>query len=210
MLEELKEANNYIVGKIEEKDSLILEMEAFALEHNVPIVTKEVAKYLEFLVSSYNFKNILEIGTAIGYSGTIMGRIAKKNNGKLTTIEIDETRYNEALENFKKANLLDSVNLILGDGIEEVKKIDAKFDFVFIDASKGHYMEFFNDSFERLTDDGMIFIDNIMFRGYLYKEYPKRFKTIVRRLDEFITYLYENHNFVLLPFGDGIGLVKKN
>ncbi|MGL4998683.1 MAG: O-methyltransferase [Cetobacterium sp.] len=210
MLEELKEANNYIVGKIEEKDSLILEMEAFALEHNVPIVTKEVAKYLEFLVSSYNFKNILEIGTAIGYSGTIMGRIAKKNNGKLTTIEIDETRYNEALENFKKANLLDSVNLILGDGIEEVKKIDTKFDFVFIDASKGHYMEFFKDSFERLTDDGMIFIDNIMFRGYLYKEYPKRFKTIVRRLDEFITYLYENHNFVLLPFGDGIGLVKKN
>ncbi|MGL5089162.1 MAG: O-methyltransferase [Cetobacterium sp.] len=210
MLEELKEANNYIVGKIEEKDSLILEMEAFALEHNVPIVTKEVAKYLEFLVSSYNFKNILEIGTAIGYSGTIMGRIAKKNNGKLTTIEINETRYNEALENFKKANLLDSVNLILGDGVEEVKKIDEKFDFVFIDASKGHYMEFFNDSFERLTDDGMIFIDNIMFRGYLYKEYPKRFKTIVRRLDEFITYLYKNHNFVLLPFGDGIGLVKKH
>ncbi|MGL4935485.1 MAG: O-methyltransferase, partial [Cetobacterium sp.] len=49
----------------------------------------------------------------------------------------------------------------------------------------------------------------IMFRGYLYKEYPKRFKTIVRRLDEFITYLSQNHDFVLLPFGDGIGLVKK-
>jgi len=209
MLDELKGANEYIVSKIEEKDTLILEMEAFALEHNVPIVTKEVAKYLEFLVSSHNFKNILEIGTAIGYSGTIMGRIAKRNGGKLTTIEIDETRYNQALENFKKAELLDSVNLILGDGIEEVKKIDDKFDFVFIDASKGHYMDFFKDSFERLSEDGMIFIDNIMFRGYLYKEYPKRFKTIVRRLDEFITYLYKNHDFVLLPFGDGIGLVKK-
>ena len=70
-------------------------------------------------------------------------------------------------------------------------------------------MEFFNDSFQRLNDNGIIFIDNIMFRGYLYKEYPKRFKTIVRRLDEFITYLYQNHDFVLLPFGDGIGLVKK-
>ncbi|MGL5355918.1 MAG: O-methyltransferase [Cetobacterium sp.] len=209
MLDELKGANDYIISKIVETDSLILEMEAFALENNVPIVTKEVAKYLEFLVSSYNFKNILEIGTAIGYSGTIMGRIAKKNNGKLTTIEIDEIRYSQALENFKKADLLDSVNLILGDGTEEVKKLDEKFDFIFIDASKGHYMEFFKDSFERLTDDGMIFVDNIMFRGYLYKEYPKRFKTIVRRLDEFITYLYQNHNFVLLPFGDGIGLVKK-
>lgn len=207
MLDELKDANGYIIGKIEEKDPLILEMEAFALEHNVPIVTKEVAKYLEFLVSTHNFKNILEIGTAIGYSGTIMGRIAKKNGGKLTTIEIDEVRYNQALENFKKGDLLDSINPILGDGVEEIKKLDEKFDFVFIDASKGHYMEFFNDSFERLSENGMIFIDNIMFRGYLYKEYPKRFKTIVRRLDEFITYLYRNHDFVLLPFGDGIGLV---
>ena len=209
MLDELKNANEYIISKIKENDSLILEMEAFALEHNVPIVTKEVAKYLEFLVSSHNFKNILEIGTAIGYSGTIMGKIAKKNGGKLTTIEIDEIRYNQALENFKKANLLDSINPILGDGLEEVKKLNEKFDFIFIDASKGHYMEFFNDSFERLSENGVIFIDNIMFRGYLYKEYPKRFKTIVKRLDEFINYLYQNHDFVLLPFGDGIGLVKK-
>lgn len=209
MLDELQQANSYIVGKIKEHDAHILEMEAFAEEHNVPIVTKEVAKYLEFLVESHGFKNILEIGTAIGYSGTIMGKITKSNGGKLTTIEIDETRYHQALENFKKANLENNVTAILGDGTEEIKKLDDKFDFIFIDASKGHYMEFFNDSFERLTENGIIFIDNIMFRGYLYKEYPKRFKTIVRRLDEFISYLYEKHNFVLLPFGDGIGLVKR-
>ncbi|MEG0562174.1 O-methyltransferase, partial [Cetobacterium sp.] len=207
MLDELKDANEYIVSKIKETDTLILEMEAFALEHNVPIVTKEVAEYLKFLVESHNFKNILEIGTAIGYSGTIMGRVAKANGGKLTTIEIDEIRYQQALENFKKAGLENNINAILGDGVEEVKKLDEKFDFIFIDASKGHYMEFFNDSFERLSDNGIIFIDNIMFRGYLYKEYPKRFKTIVRRLNEFIDYLYAHHNFVLLPFGDGIGLV---
>lgn len=210
MLDELKDANEYIVSKINETDPLMLEMEAFALEHNVPIVTKEVAEYLKFLVESHNFKNILEIGTAIGYSGTIMGNIAKANGGKLTTIEIDEVRYQQALENFKKAGLENNINAILGDGIEEVKKLDEKFDFIFIDASKGHYMEFFNDSFERLSDNGIIFIDNIMFRGYLYKEYPKRFKTIVRRLNEFIDYLYAHHNFVLLPFGDGIGLVKHN
>lgn len=209
MLDELKEANNYIINKIVEEDSLILEMEAFAQEHNVPIVTKEVAEYLRFLIASHNYKDILEVGTAIGYSGTIMGKIAKKNGGKLTTIEIDETRYHQALENFKKADLLDTVNVILGDGTVEIKKLDQTFDFIFIDASKGHYMEFFQDSIERLNDNGLIFIDNIMFRGYLYKEYPKRFKTIVRRLDEFITYLYKNHNFILMPFGDGIGLVRK-
>lgn len=209
MLDELKNANLYITNKIKETDPLILELEEFAKENNVPIVTKEVAEYLKFMVRSHKFKNILEVGTAIGYSGILMGQIAKENGGKLTTIEIDKERYDIAIENFKKANLSDSITAILGDACEEIKKIDDNFDFVFIDASKGHYLEFFKDSFERLNKNGIIFIDNIMFRGYLYKDYPKRFKTIVRRLDEFIDFLYKNYNFVLLPFGDGIGIVYK-
>ncbi|MCJ8342251.1 MAG: O-methyltransferase [Cetobacterium sp.] len=208
MLEELKEANEYIIGKIKEEDQLVLEMEEYAREHNVPIVTKEVAEYLKFMIDINKSKNILEVGTAIGYSGILMGTVAKKYNGKLVTIEIDEERYKLAQENFKKSGL-DNITSILGDATEEIKKLDEEFDFVFIDASKGHYMEFFNDSYKLLKKDGIIFIDNIMFRGYLYKEYPKRFKTIVRRLDEFINYLYENYNFTLVPFGDGIGLLKK-
>lgn len=209
MLEELKDANSYILSKIKEEDNLILELEKFALENNVPIITKEVAKYLEFIIETHRFKSILEIGTAIGYSGILMARIAKKNSGKLITIEIDENRYKQALENFKKADLEDSVNLILGDGAKEIEKLDETFDFIFIDASKSHYMDFFEKAYKKLNENGIIFIDNIMFRGYLYKEYPKRYKTIVKKLDEFITYLYENHKFVLLPFGDGIGLVYK-
>ncbi len=132
-----------------------------------------------------------------------MARVCEKYGGKLTTIEIDETRYNEALENFKKAGL-NNVRAILGDAEEEIKKLNEEFDFVFIDASKGHYKQFFEDSYKLLKKDGIIFIDNIMFRGYLYKEYPKRFKTIVRKLDEFITWLYDEFEdrFVLLPFGD--------
>ncbi len=209
MLEELKNANEYITSKIKEEDPVILEMEKFALEHNVPIVTKEVAKYLEFMVDMNKSRNILEIGTAIGYSGTIMARIARRYLGNLTTIEIDEERFKQAEENFSKAGL-DNVTLILGDGLEEIKKLDGKFDFIFIDAAKGKYKEFFEDSYKLLAEGGTIFIDNIMFRGYLYKEYPKRFKTIVRKLDEFINYLYENYpGFVLLPFGDGIGLLRK-
>ena len=99
---------------------------------------------------------------------------------------------------------------IKGDALEEVKKINDTFDFIFIDASKGHYMEFFEDSYKLLNEGGIIFIDNIMFRGYLYKEYPKRFKTIVKRLDSFIDYLYKRDDrFVLLPFGDGVGLCFK-
>lgn len=210
MLEELREANEYIISKIKENDELILEMEKYAEEHNVPIVTKEVAEYLKFIVRSNNIKNVLEVGTAIGYSGILMAKEIEKNNGKLYTIEIDEERYNLAQENFKKSGLKNIVS-IKGDAVEEIKKIDENFDFVFIDASKGHYLEFFEDSYKLLNKNGIIFIDNIMFRGYLYKEYPKRFKTIVRRLNEFIEYLYsrEGGEFVLLPFGDGIGLFRK-
>ncbi|MBM6689932.1 O-methyltransferase [Fusobacterium mortiferum] len=210
MLEELREANEYIISKIRENDELILEMEKYAEEHNVPIVTKEVAEYLKFIVRSNNIKNVLEVGTAIGYSGILMAKEIEKNNGKLYTIEIDEERYKLAQENFKKSGLKNIVS-IKGDAVEEIKKIDENFDFVFVDASKGHYLEFFEDSYKLLNKNGIIFIDNIMFRGYLYKEYPKRFKTIVRRLNEFIEYLYsrEGGEFVLLPFGDGIGLFRK-
>lgn len=209
MLEELKEANEYITGKIKEKDELILEMEMYAQEYSIPIVTKEVAEYLKFLVKSYKIKNILEIGTAIGYSGILMAKEIKENGGKLYTIEIDEERYNLAQKNFKKSGLTNIIS-IKGDALEEVEKINTTFDFVFIDASKGHYMEFFEDSYKLLNKGGIVFIDNIMFRGYLYKEYPKRFKTIVKRLDSFIDYLYERDDkFVLLPFGDGVGLCFK-
>lgn len=210
MLEELKEANEYIISKIKENDTLILEMEEFAKENNVPIVTKEVAEYLKFIVKSNSIKNILEVGTAIGYSGILMAKEIEKNGGKLYTIEIDEERYNLAQENFKKSGLSNIVS-IKGDAVEEIKKIDENFDFAFIDASKGHYLEFFEDSYKLLNKNGIIFIDNIMFRGYLYKEYPKRFKTIVKRLNDFIDYLYQRDGgeFVLLPFGDGVGLFRK-
>lgn len=210
MLEELKDANSYIIGKIEEKDSLILEMENFAHENNVPIVTKEVAEYLKFIVKTHKVKNILEVGTAIGYSGILMAKEIIEQDGKLYTIEIDEERYNQAQENIKKSGLNNIVS-IKGDAVEEIKKIEENFDFVFIDASKGHYMDFFEDSIKLLNKNGIIFIDNIMFRGYLYKEYPKRFKTIVKRLDSFIDSLYkrEDGDFVLLPFGDGVGLFCK-
>lgn len=210
MLEELKDANSYIIGKIEEKDSLILEMEDFAHENNVPIVTKEVAEYLKFIVKTHKVKNILEVGTAIGYSGILMAKEIIGQDGKLYTIEIDEERYNQAQENIKKSGLNNIIS-IKGDAVEEIKKIEENFDFVFIDASKGHYMDFFEDSIKLLNKNGIIFIDNIMFRGYLYKEYPKRFKTIVKRLDSFIDSLYnrEDGDFVLLPFGDGVGLFYK-
>lgn len=206
MLEVLNPINQYLYDKIEEKDSILLELEQYAAEHNVPIITKEVAEYLKMMLRLKKCHHALEIGTAIAYSGIY---IAREITGTLTTIEIDAERFEEAKKNFKKANISNVIQ-ILGDATEQIKKIDESFDFIFIDASKGQYQKFFEDSYPKLNKNGFIFIDNILFRGYVCEEnYPKRFKTLVRKLDEFISYLYKNHDFVLLPFGDGIGIVWK-
>lgn len=213
MLEELKEANEYIYKKIEKfseyKVQVLSDIEEDAKINSVPIISREVAEYLKFLIrTNKNIKNILEVGTATAYSGITMLAEVQERKGSLTTIELDETRFNIAKENFKKSNLK-GVKQILGDAGEEIKKISESFDFVFIDAAKGQYKTFFEDSYKLLNNNGIIFIDNIMFRGYLYKDCPKRFKTIVKRLDEFIDYLYSNYEFLLLPVSDGVGLVYK-
>lgn len=212
MLEELREANGYIHKKIDKhlsQSKLLKEIEVHAELENVPIISKEAVEYLKFIIrSNGKIKNILEIGTATAYSGLSMLSSCPDRELSLTTIEIDEARYNIAKENFAKSGLK-NVKQILGDASLELDNLKETYDFIFIDASKGQYKDFFEKSYKLLNQGGIIFIDNIMFRGYLYKESPKRFKTIVRRLDEFIDFLYENYNFVLLPFADGIGLVYK-
>ena len=213
MLEELKEANEYISSKIDKYKSpnleLIKEIEKDAEINNVPIISKEIREYLKFIIrTNKNIKSILEVGTAIGYSGIIMSEEIQDRNGSLTTIEIDEDRFKIAKSNFEKSNLK-GIEPIFGDATEEIEKLNKNFDFIFIDEAKGQYKKFFEDSYKLLNERGIVFIDNILFRGYLYKESPKRFKTIVKRLDEFINYLYENFDFVLLPISDGVGLVYK-
>ena len=214
MLEELKEANSYISSKIDKYRSrslLIKEIEEDAEINNVPIISKEIREYLKFIIkSNKNIKNMLEIGTATAYSGIIMAEEIQDRNGFLTTIEIDEDRFKIAKSNFEKANLK-NIEQILGDATEEIEKLNKNYDFIFIEAAKGQYKKFFEDSYKLLNKGGLVFIDNILFRGYLYKESPKRFKTIVKRLDEFIEYLYENFEDVtLLPISDGVMLVNKN
>ena len=214
MLEELKEANEYISSKIDKYKSpnleLIKEIEKDAEINNVPIISKEIREYLKFIIrTNKNIKSILEVGTATGYSGIIMSEEIQGRNGTLTTIEIDEDRFKIAQSNFEKSNLK-GIEQIFGDATEEIEKLNKNFDLIFIDAAKGQYKKFFEDSYKLLNQGGIVFIDNILFRGYLYKESPKRFKTIVKRLNEFTDYLYENFDSVtLLPISDGVMLVSK-
>ena len=214
MIENFIESSKYAQNLFKIKNEIIQEIKNKSLEQKVPIITDEVLNYMIFTARNIKARNILEIGTATGYSGLFLAQIANENSGFLTTMEIDEIRYGKAVENFKKLGLFEKNKMILGDALEEIPKLNknVKYDFIFIDASKGQYLKFFEMSYELLNENGIIFIDNLMFRGLVAVEkekIPKRYKTIVKRLGEFIEKLNKEYNFVLLPFGDGVGIVKK-
>ena len=214
MIENFIESSKYAQNLFKIKNEIIQEIQNESLEQKVPIITDEVLNYMIFTARNIKARNILEIGTATGYSGLFLAQIANENSGFLTTMEIDEIRYGKAVENFKKLGLFEKNKMIFGDALEEIPKLDknVKYDFIFIDASKGQYLRFFEMSYELLNENGIIFIDNLMFRGLVAtdkEEIPKRYKTIAKRLKEFIEKLNEEYNFVLLPFGDGVGIVKK-
>ena len=214
MIENFIESSKYAQNLFKIKNEIIQDIKNESLDENVPIITDEVLNYMIFTARNIKAENILEIGTATGYSGLFLAQLANENSGFLTTMEIDEIRYRKAMENFKKLGLFEKNKMIFGDALEEIPKLDknVKYDFIFIDASKGQYLKFFEMSYELLNENGIIFIDNLMFRGLIAadkEEIPKRYKTIVKRLKEFIEKLNEEYNFVLLPFGDGVGIVKK-
>ena len=215
MIENFELATKFAQNLFEIEDERILAIENEAILNKVPIITRDVLKYMLFIARSEKSSNILEIGTATGYSGIFLAQVAAENKGNFTSIEIDENRYSEAVNNFKKMDLLNGKNnLILGDALEEIPKLydlNKKYDFIFMDAAKGQYRNFFKLLFPILSENGIMFIDNLLFRGMVTLEsedIPKRYKTIVTRLKVFIEELNENKNFVLLPFGDGIGIIK--
>ena len=214
MIENFIESSKYAQNLFKIRNEIIQDIKNESLDENVPIITDEVLNYMIFTARNIKARNILEIGTATGFSCLFLAQIAYVNGGFLTTMEIYEIRYGKAVENFKKLGLFEKNKMIFGDALEEIPKLDknVKYDFIFIDASKGQYLKFFEMSYEHLNENGIIFIDNLMFRGLVAadkEEIPKRYKTIVKRLKEFIEKLNEEYNFVLLPFGDGVGIVKK-
>ena len=134
MIENFLESSKYAQELFEIDDEIVEKIERESLEDKVPIITRDVLNFMIYNANNINAKNILEIGTATGYSGLFLARIANKNGGKLTTIEIDEKRHEIAKENFEKLGLLDKNEMILGDALEEIPKLDQskKYDFLML------------------------------------------------------------------------------
>lgn len=203
--------SDYIRNLEKSTDSLLIEMEDYALKNKVPIIEVEVARFLEILVKLKKPKRILEIGTAIGYSSIIMHRAYPKS--KITTIEIDEKNFLKAKEFIKKSNYTRNIDVIFADANDALEFIKADYDMIFMDAAKGQYINFFEKSVERLTKGGILVSDNILFRGLVAKEKNnvRRKNTIVKRLKEFLNMITNSEIFstTIVPIDDGMAICYK-
>lgn len=189
-------------------EEVIEEIKQKALERNIPIIMDDTLETIREILIENKSKNILEIGTAIGYSAICFSNILN-NECNIDTIELDENRAIEAKENIDKLGLASSINVFIGDAVEILPKLNKKYDVIFIDASKGKYPIFLENAI-RLSNKGSVIIaDNVLYKGYVMSDYNKhKQRTAVRNLREYIKNATENSNLEtkILEIGDGLAV----
>jgi len=202
-IDSLDKGNTPFLDKIEKE----------AIETQVPIIRKSMQSLLKFLLAYAKPKNILEVGTAIGFSALLMSEYAPENC-HITTIEKYEKRIPIARENFKRGGKEDSITLLEGDATEILQQLEGSYDIIFMDAAKGQYINFLPDILRLLSPGGLLISDNVLQDGDIIESrfaVTRRNRTIHARMRE---YLYElKHNpqleTVILPVGDGVTLSTK-
>lgn len=201
---------DYIRSVLPKRDSFLVQLEEFAQENNIPIIHPEVAEFMRVILKIKDSKNILEIGTAIGYSSIVMSNSIKEGN--IITIERQENMVKLANENIEKSGIK-NIEVKHGEAKDILPKLNKKFDFIFIDAAKGKYMEFLPYCINMLEDKGIILSDNVLFKGMVANDdlVVRRKKTIVRRMREYLDHI-SNHSELttsIIPIGDGVALSYK-
>ncbi len=192
----------------------IEEMEEYARNKNVPIIEKESITFIMKYIKLNNVKNILEIGSAIGYSAILMASVAE--DVKVTTIERDEARYMECLKNVKKCGMDKKITVVYQDALEVNLTEKIEYDLIFIDAAKGQYTKFFEKFKYFLAPKGIIITDNLKFHGYVgskKKIESKNLQGLVKKIEKYIVFLKENPEFdtKFYDVGDGLSVsVKKD
>ena len=186
------------------------ELEEYAKINNRPIMQKDGILYLINYIKENNIKNILEIGSAIGYSSIMMASI--NSDIRITTIERDKDRYDLAVFNIKKYNLDKQINIIYGDAVDT--DIAGMYDLIFIDAAKGKNIFFFEKYKNNLVKGGTIITDNLSFHGLVEDSdlvKTKNQRGIVNKIKDFISFLDNNEEFATeyIPVGDKIAISKR-
>ncbi len=195
-------------------NDFLTELERYAKENYVPIIRTETQQLLKTLLYSNKPATILEIGAAIGFSSILMASY-NPAKCKITTIENYEKRIPICKENIEKAGLSDTITLLCGDANDILKDMEGSFDFIFMDAAKGQYPNFYPEVLRLLAPGGMLVSDNVLQDGDIIESrfaVTRRNRTIHKRMRD---YLYElTHEECLetaiLPVGDGVSIsVKK-
>ena len=203
---------DYIREVIRESPAFLKKLEDYAHKNHIPIIHPEVAQFLKVLIKIKKPKEILEVGTAIGYSAIVMAE-AMGSYGKITTIEKRKDMINLAQSNFTECDLIERINVIHGDANDVLSKLQGNFDLIFLDAAKSKYMDFLPYCIDNLTPGGVIISDNVLYKGMIANNdlVVRRQKTIVRRMREYLDYICNNEIFEssIIPIGDGVALTYK-
>lgn len=193
-------------------DEAILEqIKQKALEEHIPIIMDDTLEVIADILKDNKPKRMLEIGTAVGYSAICFSKYLSEN-GLIDTIERDSERIKQANENITKLGLKNQIHIHSGDAVEILPTLTEKYDAIFIDAAKGKYPFFLKESERLLNPQGIIFADNILYKGYVMSDYNKhKQRTAVRNLREYIKEVTENPNFdtEILEVGDGLAISKR-
>ncbi|MEC5422169.1 O-methyltransferase [Virgibacillus sp. C22-A2] len=208
---------NYLQQGIPEQQQWVIDLEKQAMENKVPIMEPVSMNFLMQIIKISKPKKTLEIGTAIGYSALRMLEAYPETN--ITTIERDQQRYHQAIENITAQTKNDHVNAVLGDALEVlndefVKLHKSSFNLIFIDAAKGQYKRFFELVSPLLANDGIIVSDNVLFRGYVAnpENAHPRHKQMVGKIRLYNEWLTNHPDFTtsIVPIGDGVAISVKN
>ena len=185
----------------------LLEMIKFAEENDVPIMQNEGIAFLIMLLKVKKPLRILEIGSAIGFSSSMM---ALNCDALIDTIERDSKMILECKKNHTELNLLERINLIEGDALDTLEIVkNNKYDLIFIDAAKAQYIKFFEMYSPLLNDNGVILSDNLYFHDLLFTEVNNRdLRQLVRKVGKYNDFLLNNADFEthIFKIGDGIGV----
>lgn len=202
----------YIRSITPKNNDYLIKLEEYAHEYHIPIIEPETAQFIKVLLRSNKPKSILEVGTAIGYSALVMAE-ATDEATHITTIERNEDMIALAKENIANSKYKDRIRILQGNAEEILPHLSDHYDFIFLDAAKGQYLEFFNSCSSFLNNGGMIVSDNVLYKGMVATDelVVKRKKTIVRRLRTFLQYINELDGYTscILPLGDGVALTYK-
>ncbi len=207
--------NNYLEELIPNRDEFLenLRYKCSLEESYAPIVQKSTEQLIVTLLKLIKPRRVLEVGTAVGYSAILMAQNLPEDS-TIVTIERYKKHADIAVDNIFEAGFEKKIKVIEGEAAEVLHWLDGGFDFIFLDAAKGQYIEFLPDIMRLLNSGGVLLSDNILYHGMIEDEdkVERRKITIVKRLHMYLQEIMNNENLTtsIIPIGDGVALsVKK-